>query len=209
MTDRFKVFFCEATGRSSRSLRRYARRDDQPCPGGYHNAHTPLDEVTWGEPGSEISPPVWTSHLTPELAARPDWPVKCEHCDYVFVEDDERQLFSRSIYRNASTGEEFTLGAAPSGSVWNAWWMSDWRRGPDGRCLVVQTPAGEWMVDSRASNCTKPADDEHRCWVRHGKPEDGTLHVDKNGLTCAAGAGSIDMNGRWHGFLHSGELYRC
>jgi len=67
---------------------------------------------------------------------------------------------------------------------------------------------GEWPLDHRASNCTRPDDKVHRCWVRHGRPEDGTLHVDKNGDTCAAGAGSIIMHGGWHGFLHHGELYR-
>jgi hypothetical protein len=49
-------------------------------------------------------------------------------------------------------------------------------------------------------------DNIHRCWVRHGRPEDGTLHVDKAGNTCRAGAGSIDT-GKWHGFLHNGELH--
>jgi len=48
----------------------------------------------------------------------------------------------------------------------------------------------------------------HRCWVRHGRPEDGTLHVDKNGVTCAAGAGSI-VAGNFHGFLHGGFLTSC
>jgi hypothetical protein len=48
----------------------------------------------------------------------------------------------------------------------------------------------------------------HFCWVRHGRPEDGNLHVDKNGQTCSAGGGSIDT-GKWHGFLHNGELNPC
>jgi len=79
--------------------------------------------------------------------------------------------------------------------------------GPDGRTLIVRCPDGhDWIIDSRASNCTKKDDNAHWCWVRHGKPEDGTLHVDKNGNTCAAGAGSIDT-GKWHGFLHNGELH--
>ena len=34
---------------------------------------------------------------------------------------------------------------------------------------------------------------------------DGTLHVDKNGVTCAAGAGSIALP-NLHGFLHNGHL---
>jgi hypothetical protein len=88
----------------------------------------------------------------------------------------------------------------------------DYCEGPDGLSLIVVTPTGHWHVDSRASNCTLPDDKEHRCWVRHGHPSpghpDGPLHVDKNGLTCAAGAGSIQMRD-WHGFLHHGELYKA
>jgi hypothetical protein len=34
------------------------------------------------------------------------------------------------------------------------------------------------------------------------------LTVDKNGDTCAAGAGSI-LTPAWHGFLRNGELVAC
>jgi hypothetical protein len=79
--------------------------------------------------------------------------------------------------------------------------------GPDGRSLIVRCPGGQdWMIDSRASNCTRKDDNKHFCWVRRGKPEDGTLHVDKNGDTCSAGAGSI-QTANWHGFLHNGLLH--
>jgi hypothetical protein len=81
--------------------------------------------------------------------------------------------------------------------------------GDDRRSLVVKCPDGhDWMIDARASNCTMKDDNLHHCWVRHGRPEDGNLHVDKNGLTCAAGGGSIDT-GKWHGHLHNGELNPC
>lgn len=64
-----------------------------------------------------------------------------------------------------------------------------------------------WYIEHRASNCTKPEDRDHRCWVRHGTIGD-KLTVDKNGLTCAAGAGSFFMgpNNEWHGFLREGKL---
>lgn len=75
--------------------------------------------------------------------------------------------------------------------------------GPDGHILIVNTPGGHWIIDSRASNCTLPHDDEHRCWVRHG--EVPNITVDKNGLTCSAGAGSIQC-GSYHGFLRNGKL---
>lgn len=72
-----------------------------------------------------------------------------------------------------------------------------------GRHLWVQTPGGSWCIDSRASNCTLPYDYEHRCWVRHGDPP--VVTVDKHGLTCSAGAGSIQC-GSYHGFLQNGRL---
>lgn len=124
--------------------------------------------------------------------------------------------FPAAIHRRHDNGQEMTLAEAPSGTVWNASWFVDRREGlepacgsmigPDGRCLVVRCPDGrDWMIDSRASDFTMKDDNTHHRWVRHGRPEDGTLHVDKNGRTCAAGAGSIDT-GKWHGFLHNGEL---
>jgi hypothetical protein len=74
----------------------------------------------------------------------------------------------------------------------------------DGLHLVVRLPNGHvWNIDHRASNCTMKLDYEHRCWIRHGEPPNIT--VDKNGLTCQAGAGSI-LAGDWHGFLRNGEL---
>lgn len=75
--------------------------------------------------------------------------------------------------------------------------------GPDGRVLAVITPGGTWIIDSRASNCTMPDDNRHSCWVRHGEPPNVT--VDKNGVTCQAGAGSI-QSGDYHGFLRGGVL---
>jgi hypothetical protein len=82
----------------------------------------------------------------------------------------------------------------------------------DGRVLVCRLPDGhDWVIDSRCNNCPLPLDDEHWCWNRSGRPEDGTLDVRKGKpgqTTCSAGAGSI-RTGRWHGFLHSGALKTC
>lgn len=73
----------------------------------------------------------------------------------------------------------------------------------DGPHLLVQTPGGQWNIDSRASNCKSPFDYEHRCWIRHGEPP--AITVDKDGVTCEAGAGSIKV-GDFHGFLRGGAL---
>jgi hypothetical protein len=118
----------------------------------------------------------------------------------------------RPRYRRPDTGAIFdALGSCPPGAMWDATWMHDCRGayflgGPntDGRFLVVRLPNGnDWCIDSRASNCTKPDDEGHRCWIRHGDPPN--LTVDKNGITCDAGAGSI-QSGNYHGFLRNGEL---
>jgi hypothetical protein len=121
------------------------------------------------------------------------------------------------IWRRVDTGEiqkrihDFGVGA-----MWRADWYWTERTNDAGQKiygwdwdnqmeppLVVHTPGGDWIIDSRASNCTMPEEQTHRCWVRHGEPPN--VHVDKNGHTCGAGAGSI-MVGSYHGFLHHGEL---
>jgi hypothetical protein len=110
-------------------------------------------------------------------------------------------------FRNPNTGEVCKLSQMPPGACWDMTWWDE--KGPDGRALCVKLPDGHtWRIDGRASNCTMPNDDKHYCWIRHGKPEDGTLHVDKNGYTCQAGAGSIQTPS-WHGFLRNGYLVTC
>lgn len=83
--------------------------------------------------------------------------------------------------------------------------------GRDGRSIVCLVPGNGgpswWYIDSKASNCTRRDAPGHRCWVRHGTVGE-QLHVDKNGDTCSAGAGSISMPG-YHGFLHNGHLTEC
>lgn len=98
------------------------------------------------------------------------------------------------------------------GAMWFAKWMPKnwtWENETEAH-LIVCCPNGDstrdWDIDSRCSNCGKPEDKLHRCWVRHGiSPE---ITVDKNGLTCSAGAGSILLP-KWHGHLRNGELVEC
>jgi hypothetical protein len=81
------------------------------------------------------------------------------------------------------------------------------RAGADGLAIVCVGIDHHWYIEGRASNCTKPEDNDHRCWVRHGTVGE-KLTVDKAGLTCGAGAGSFFMgpNNEWHGFLRNGKL---
>lgn len=173
-------------------LRRYGKAGNA-CPGrmSYHNALTLIGDATQ-EPSA---PPHENS----------GWPTHCG-CGYAFQPEDAWQVFGHPLYRRRDTGEIVTIEEAPPGAMWDARWLADipaWR-GPDGRSLVVKLPNGrEWCIDGRASNCTMPKDDVHKCWVRSGEPPD--LTVGKSGNTCAAGAGSIQA-GDYHGFLRNGRF---
>ena len=195
-----KCFLIEPTDRRRQALRRFTYSNEAKCPSnpGGHDAETPIEDgpVRLNADGLEPEPPA-PDHFDPR------WPTHCS-CGYAFQESDQWQLFTKRIYRRSDTGEETTLWDCQPGAMWWAPWMASYAKGPDGRCLVVKLPNGrDWLVDSRASNCGLPNDNEHKCWVRHGEPPNVT--VDKNGKTCSAGAGSIQA-GDYHGFLHDGYL---
>lgn len=195
------VFFVEWTDRVALFLRRYSG-GDRKCDktGSYCNGQVFFCDAPAARDEEGYLRDV-NADKPPHTDAR--WPTACDACGRGFAADDPHQLFQDQIMR-AADGREFRHRELPPGACYDAWW--DPTKGPDGRSLVVVLPTKlPWHIDHRASNCTMPGDNVHRCWVRHGKPEDGTLHVDKNGQTCAAGAGSIAVPG-YHGFLHHGKL---
>jgi hypothetical protein len=124
-----------------------------------------------------------------------------------------------SIFECVATGERRESGQLPIGALYandrgdekdrNGWPPA----GDDGLSIVCvcigdsgPDSRHHWYIDYRASNCTKPDDEDHRCWVRHGTFGE-KLTVDKNGNTCGAGAGSFYMDNRkWHGFLTRGII---
>lgn len=80
----------------------------------------------------------------------------------------------------------------------------------DKKHLYVRLPCGgAWDTDSRANNCTKPDDKVHRCWVKHTEKGVENMTIDKNGVTCGAGAGSIQIADGWHGFIRQGMLIKA
>jgi len=201
-----RCFLLVPTTRVRRELCRYSAADKRDCPlrGGWcHNALAPLDVIDEPDRRKCVCGDLWPHD-------DPRWPVACQ-CGYAFTPADHWQLFCSTLYRRSDNGEETTLSDAPDGAMWYADWMthnrdaSDHRYfGPDGRCLVCRVPKRhDWMIDGPASNCTKPDDKAHKCWVRHGEPP--LITVDKNGDTCNAGAGSI-LTPDWHGFLRNGVL---
>lgn len=161
--------------------------------------------------------------------------AKCKYCGYEFVEGDQKQTFKDRMYAKVSSltdsvndlflssdgatfYQENNPGYAlevwaqrdlPPGALWFTDWLPknwEWDNKTDDH-LYCKLPDGtDWNIDGRANNCGMKEDRLHRCWVRHGEPPN--IHVDKNGLTCNAGAGSIASPG-WHGFLHNGELVQC
>ena len=208
-----QTFWLERTENVAVGLRRYrGGTGGFDCEHGYHSAlvYTGIEPAVYREEGYlELRPKV------PHDDSR--WPTKCEKCSYEFVDDDHWQDWQEQIYVRADNGEqrvlhenaparELGIPAAEPGAMWNAWWMPWAADQKDGRYLMCRLPDGhDWAIDSRASNCTMPDDNEHRCWVRSGDPVKGQVNVNKDGNTCAAGAGSI-QSPKWHGFLRNGVL---
>lgn len=204
------TFWCEPTGRTRRSLRCYQATGEQGGCGGYCNSMVSLDEVDIEWDAREDG-----SRYHRGYSAR-DWPwdsfkTACDKCSSEMTEPT-RQIFCDEVFEAKTgqrAGERFARRALPVGACWHAdhyEGIAEWC-GPDGLAVMCQTPDGEWHVDSVASNCTA-RDRPHKCWIRHGSPKTGYLHVDKDGPTCDAGAGSIWMSAPtgWHGFAYRGHL---
>ncbi len=210
----WECFWTAPSGLARVSLRRFVYSSaGRPCPGpaGYHNASVVIAD---GVPTVHHDDGLIAAIDPADYRDDPRWPTSCDACADVFRAEDAWQVNQDPIHLAADGRWSGVLRDAPPGAMWDAYWYP--RKGPDGICLVVRTPRGDgrpaglgddWMPDLRASNCTRPDDDAHYCWVRHGDPRaiPCTLTVDKDGDTCAAGAGSI-AKPTWHGFLRAGRL---
>lgn len=193
-------------------LRRYWE-DNHPCNGwSYHNAFKEL--------GRTYTLSDYETFGSESQYQASDYPTICHHCGHVTdPANGELQVFRKRLYATLS-GEEivqdemkpgdlfFIREHAPAPGVSYRHCHSGWTN-CNGQHLHCILPEGSsWDIDSRCSNCTMPNDTVHRCWVRHGDPEKGSIHVDKQGVTCQAGAGSIVVPG-FHGFLHQGFITQC
>jgi hypothetical protein len=178
------------------------------CAGGYHSAMADVRVVPGEYEVRDGRRHLVATESKPALDD-PNWPTTCDSCGYAFTADDPHQFWQAQVYERTDTGDLVTLREAPVGACWDAWWLPDDFRGPDGIALAVQCHGQHtWHVDARASNCGRPDDNTHHCWVRHGDPRECHVTVDKDGDTCSAGAGSIVVPG-WHGFLRGGRLVEC
>ena len=205
---RAKCFVIEPTGEVEVWLRRYSHRTNEVCPirGFYHDAHTviiksiPAESTAKDYEGNTNTIGDFFDHGDPR------WPTHCQ-CGYEMKPYDEWQYFPQTLYRRLDdpSVRPFLLRDAPVGALWRSEHMEEYERyrGVDGQSWTVRTYGGDWLIDGPANNCTMKDDRVHKCWCRHGTAPE--FHVDKNGVTCQAGAGSI-VCGDYHGFLHNGWL---
>jgi len=137
----------------------------------------------------------------------------CKNCGQT-AEQRATSSGSHHMWRRTDTGEEKSrISRFGPGAMWRVTWYKrdddsglygwDWDNLFEPPLMVTCPNGHDWNIDSRCSNCGSPNDRLHRCWVRHGIPP--LITVDKNGVTCNAGAGSIQA-GDWHGFLTAGIL---
>lgn len=134
-----KCFMLEPTDQQENRLRRYAA--GSVCAAGpYHDAQAVVGREPFKNEASGDNHP----HDDPR------WPKSCG-CGYRFEDGDQWQWLAQLLYRRSDNGELLVLGAAPPGAMWYADWFADEYKGPDGRCLVVMTPGGEWIADAPSS----------------------------------------------------------
>lgn len=168
------------------------------CVRGQHVARFSYQPTGDPEPDHTV-PPGWREAIPPEgTVCEKD----CGGAPYLADAPDQRRSGSVQWLYDTPSGR-----TEPGCLYWVDHSERDWCPGGwsncDARHLHCVLPNGHsWDVDSRASNCGSRDDSEHRCWVRVGDPEADppTVQVSKDGLTCAAGAGSI-ASGDYHGFL--------
>lgn len=193
------------------SLRVYWGDDCSNCGGsgskGYHNAHTKLydspEKMNGIDPEGNITYNSFGGKVEDYPAEQ--FPIKCDHCDASVPTDANRQVFNERLYDTPSGKLE------PGCLYWAHWYPENmyWDNHKGHMLFAVLPGGGHWNIDSRASNCAKPDDRNHRCWIRHGEPPN--IHVDCLGPWCGAGGGSIAYGhpgekSYYHGFLQNGHF---
>lgn len=191
MGSTISCFLLEPVEEAEAFLRRFVFSSQMACSraAGYHTQEVSIGRLPWSPPDPDLN-----GYAGDVPHDDPRWPMTCG-CGYAFGDKDEWQVNIRRLHRRSDNGELVTIDKAPPGAMWYADWYPN-MKGPDGRTLVVRTPAGDWIVDGPASNSNKP-------WTRTGTPPRVTAHP-------SIGMGE-DAKGRWtyHGWLRDGVLVEC
>lgn len=207
----WRTFWLDPVGRQRVALRRYTTMGGGnwpwTCEKGWHQAH-----IWTGEEIDEICDERGYTQPPPEPAHDdPRWPVECgKGCGYRFVDEDRWQAWGAELFRRIDTGELRVLHStmvppdvpsAEPGACWDAHWMGDIWRGPDGVHLAVRCPRPDgtpgtphdWPVDAPASGGGR--------WTRTGDPR--ACNVTANP---SIAIGDPAQPGFYHGWLRDGAL---
>ena len=146
MGDKINCFLIRPSLVAEESYRRFVinMKNRTDCPTGKglgHSASAVLRRVPWELANGGIG-------LCPneDLKKDPRWPTHCA-CGYEFLPDDYWQHNYQVLYRRDEGNDLWLLSEVQAGAMWNADWLTDQYKGPDGLCLVVRTPGGDWTID--------------------------------------------------------------
>lgn len=212
-------YFVAPTGRAAIALRRHLSPPDGGtvlCPA--HptwNSHWSSKRI--GDVACELRPSetdgrsVWWIDYPDQKPSPEDprWPTVCD-CGFVFPADAARYLDRWPLYAGVPGAEQSRLRDQPPGAMWRADWLEETalpagtqsggahntRLGPEGWCVSVMTPDGEWSIDTTSSNSG--------FWTRDSLPTD-IKAGDRITITASP---SILMR-RYHGWLRGGVLVEC
>jgi len=193
----YRCFWLESTGRVKHSLlvidlkSDCAGRPGKPCRAMKHAAEyaTKVDEN---------GIPEWVGSHMPD-DNDPSWPGSCDVCNRTFCGEVMRSTCQELIYID-EVGNETTLREAQFGAMWNE--PGRGVTGPDGICLMVKTPGGDWCVDGPSwENGVKKH--EH-AWKRTGKipvvTATPSIHI------LSTGYDGAERSTIYHGWLREGVL---
>lgn len=166
-----------------RSLRRYGADACASGALGYHDASVVVDAEIPEDPHGIVT------YAVPPGSDRSDprWPARCP-CGRAFRLVDQWQIRVERLFK-APDGVMHALRdpEVPPGAMWDAGWLPDECRGPDGRAWCVRFPGGgDWVVFGPAADGAK--------WLVTGGAPDFTARP------------SINLPGVYHGHLLHGII---
>lgn len=190
MGNKTSCFWTEPSDTAVESFRRYVSHEKGKCTGpfSYHNASVNIGEVPYSQDNNGRG-----DIPSEELKKDPRWPTHCS-CGYEFKPEDTWQHNFERHYVDPVTGKKYLLRQAVPGMMWDAYWMSNIYKGPDGKCICLRLPNGvDWLVDGPSTN--GPG------WTRTGTVPKITA---RPSIFARQG-----LPNSYHGFLTDGELEEC